>query len=250
MTVVYAVGAVLILAAVAGGAADRTTLSQVAVVATVMALIGVVVLLSRRAALQRALAEIRAAQAAVATGPIDPRRDDVVALVDELRRLGFELVGATDTMIGARSPIRTWVMTDGGWPGTTWVEVGLARTPIAIFLSRATDGRFLETVFPDGATIDHPNVFTRPIGTSVADALAGHRAVLAEWTSRLGPALTVRTLHDYRQVEPELRARTGGLLIASHLEGVVEPGLRRWGICAAIGLATVLTLVAITANRT
>jgi hypothetical protein len=250
MTVVlYATGAVLVLAAVVAGAPNRATLSQIVVVATVVAMIGVVVLLSRRAALQRALAEIRAAQSVVATGPIDAKRDDVAALIDELRRLGFELVGATDTMIGARPPIRTWVMTEGGWPGTTWVEVGIARTPVAIFMSRAADGRFLETVFPDGATIDHPNVLTRPVETSVADALAGHRAVLAEWTSRLGPSIAVRTLNDYRQVEPELRARTGGLLIASHLERVVEPGLQRWAINATIGLIAILTLVVLTAIR-
>lgn len=247
--VVYAVGAVLVLAAVVAGAASRATLSQIVIVATVVAMIGVVVLLSRRAALQRALAEIRAGQAVVAKGPVEPQRVDVAALVAELRLLGFELVGATDTLIGNRSPIRTWVMTDGGWPGTTWVEVGLAGTPIAILLSRASDGRFLETVFPDGATIDHPNVLTRPIGTSIADAVAGHRMVLAEWTSRTGPALAVRTLHDYRQVEPELRERTGGLMIAAHLEHVVEPGLQRWAVSATIGLITILTLVILTAMR-
>jgi hypothetical protein len=247
--IVYAIGAVLVLVAVVAGAASRATLSQIVIVATVVAMIGLVVLLSRRAALQRALAEIRAGQAVVAKGPIDPTRDDVATLIDELRRLGFELVGATDTMIGARSPIRTWVMTEGGWPGTTWVEVGLARAPVVIFLSRAADGRFLETVFPDGATIDHPNVLTRPIETSLADAVAEHRAVLAEWTSRLGPPIAVRTLQDYRQVEPELRARTGGLLIAAHLERIVDPGIRRWAFSAAIGLITILTLVILTAMQ-
>ena len=77
--VVYAVGAVLVLGAVVAGVASRATLSQIVIVATVVAMIGVVVLLSRRAALQRALGEIRAGQSVVATGPIEPHRDDVAA---------------------------------------------------------------------------------------------------------------------------------------------------------------------------
>lgn len=249
MTVfVYAIGAVLVLAAVVAGA-PRATLAQIVILATVVAMSGVVVLLSRRASLQRTLGEIRAGQSVVVSGPTAAPRDVVAGLIAQLERQGFAVVGATDTMIGTRPPIRTWVMIESSGPGTTWVEVGLARTPIAIFLSRASDGRFLETVFPNGATIDHPNVLTRPIETSIADAVAEHRTTLAEWTSRLGAPLNVRTLHDYRQVEPELRSRTGGLLLAAHIERVVEPGLRRWAFSAAIGLITVLTLVILAAIR-
>jgi len=119
----------------------------------------------------------------------------------------------------------------------------LAGRPIAIFLSRAADGRFLETSYPLGETIDHPNVFAHPIETSAGDALRDHRATLAEWTSRAGPPLVVRTLDDYRQVDTELRERTGGLRIAAYVERVVEPGLRRWAICAAIGVVTFLAVV-------
>ena len=86
------------------------------------------------------------------------------------------------------------------------------------------------TVFPDGATIDHPRLLTRPISSSVADALAGHRTALAEWTSRPARPLVVRTLQDYREVEAELRERTGGLRIADHLEQFVEAGAPSWAI--------------------
>jgi hypothetical protein len=249
--VACAVGAVIALAAVllGVGRGTATTLGQIAVLATVVAMVGVVVLLSRRAALEHALSEIRAAQSVVVAGEVEGPGGDVAILIDELQQLGFEMLGATDTLIGARSPIRTWVLTESRGLGATWVEVGSTRAAVAIFLSRAGDGRFLETVFPDGATIDHPNVLARPIETSVADALRGHRAVLSEWTLRAGPPLLVRTLQDYRRVEPELRERTGGLLIAAHLEQVVEPGLRHWATSAAIGLATVLGLVVLTAIR-
>jgi hypothetical protein len=242
MIVAYAVGAALVIAAELAGVASTATLAQVAIVATVVSLVGMVVLLSRRAALERALAEIRAGQTVEASEQLETAPSDVADLIGELRKLGFELAGATDTLIGNRPPIRTWVMTENAGRGTTWVEVGSSRSKVAIILSRGRDGRFLETVFPDGATIDHPNVFTRPIATSVADAVQAHREVLAEWTSRTGPALEIRTLRDYRHVEPELRERTGGLLISAHLARVVQPGLRRWTICTAIGLVTLVGL--------
>lgn len=244
MTVVaYAVGAVLVLAAVVRDPATMATLFPIVVTAAALAVAGSLLLLRRRGDLRRVLAEIRAAESVVATGLVEAPRPDVAALIGELRRLGFEMVGATDTSIGGGRPIRTWVLTDPGGPATTWVEVGIARTPIAIFLSRAADGRFLETSFPDGATIDVPDLFARPIRASVGDALEGHRATLAEWSEQAGESLVVRTLDDYRLVETELRERTGGMRIADYIERVVEPSLRRWAISAAIGTATFFALV-------
>jgi hypothetical protein len=174
---------------------------------------------------------------------IEAPRTDVAELISELRKLGFEIVGATDTTLAGGQPIRTWVLTDSSGPGTTWIEVGIARTPIAIFLSRAGDGRFLESSFPGGATIDVPNLLARPIGGSVEETLAGHRATLDEWTSSSGPPLVVRTLDEYRRVEDELRERTGGMRIAHYIESVVDPSLRRWAISAAIGVFTFLAVV-------
>jgi hypothetical protein len=243
MTVVaYAIGAVLVLAAVITGVMSATTLYPLVVVATTLAVSGVLLLLWRLSTLKRVLAEIRGANSVVAPEPIEPPRKDVAALIGSLRRLGFELIAATDTVIGSGAPIRTWVMTERGPPATTWVELGFAGTPIAVFLSRSVDGRFLETSFPAGATIDHPSVFARPILLSLEAALREHRAVLDDWTSRAGSSLAVRSLDEYRHVETELRERTGGMRIAAYLERVVEPGLRHWAISAAIGLVTLLTM--------
>jgi hypothetical protein len=123
----------------------------------------------------------------------------------------------------------------------------MARTPIAIFLSRSADGRFLETSHPDGATIDDPRLFARPIGASPGAALEGHRTLIAEWATRAGPALVVRTLDDYRRVETELRERTGGMRIAAFIERIVEPSLQRWAVCAVIGLVTLVVLLVLPA---
>jgi hypothetical protein len=244
IVVAYAVGAVVVLAALVADPASRATSFPLVVTAATVAIVGVLLLLQRRARLRRTVAEVRSAESVVASGLIEAPEVDVAELLGELRRLGFEMIAATDTTIGGGPPIRTWVLTESSGEATTWVEVGVARTPMAIFLSRAGDGRFLETTTTsDGATIDHPNLLARPIDTSVEDALRDHRATLAEWTSRAGPPIVVRTLEDYRRVETELRERTAGMRIAAYLERVVEPGLRRWAICAGIGVVTFLAVV-------
>lgn len=243
MPLAYAIGAALVIAAVIIDRGSMATVFPLVVTATSVAIAGVLLLLWRRATLRRTLAEVRHAESVVATDPIEAPPAAVAELIGELRRLGFEMIGATDTAVGGRPPIRVWLLTEIGGAATTWVEVTIARTPMAVFLSRAGDGRFLETSYPDGETIDHPNVVAGPIRTSAGDALSEHRAALADWTSHAGPPLVVRTLDDYRQVETELRERTGGLRIAAYLERVVEPGLRRWAICAAIGVVTFLGVV-------
>lgn len=246
----YAVGAVLAVATVIIDAGSRATSFPLVVTAAAVATVAVLLLLQRRARLAHTIAEIRRAESVVATGLIEAPAVDVAELLGELRRLGFDMIAATDTAIGGGPPIRTWVLTERSGDATTWVEVGVARTPMAIFLSRADNGRFLETTTSsDGATIDDPNLLARPIETSVEDALRGHRATLADWTSRAGPPLVVQTLEDYRRVETELRERTGGMRIAAYLDGVVEPGLRRWAICAAIGVVTFFAVVLVPGIR-
>ena len=242
MPLAYAIGAVLVFAALIIDRGSLATVFPLAVTATSVAIAGVLLLLWRRMTLGRAASELRSAESILVTSA-DPLPDGVAVLSDELRRLGFEMIGAVDTAVGGRPPIRVWILAEHGGAATTWIEVTMAARPMAIFLSRGGDGRFLETSFPNGETIDHPNVFARPTRTSAEDALRNHRVELAEWTSRAGPPLVVRAIDDYRQVEAELRERTAGLRIAAYLERVVEPGFRRWAICSAIGVITFFVVV-------
>jgi hypothetical protein len=242
MPAAYAFGGVLAFAALLVDRGSLATVFALVVTATSVAIAGVLLLLWRRMTLGRAASGLRSAESVLVTSS-DPMPDGVAELIGELRRLGFEMIGAVDTAVGGRPPIRVWILAEHGGAATTWVEVTMAARPMAIFLSRAGDGRFLETSFPDGETIDHPNVFARPIGTSAEYALRDHRDALAEWTARAGPPLVVRTIDDYREVETELRERTAGLRIAAYLERVVEPGLGRWAICSAIGVVTFFVVV-------
>jgi hypothetical protein len=242
IVVAYAVGSVVAVAAVLASPGSVATVFPIVVTAASIAVAAVIVLAWRRASLEGAIARIRGAQSVVATGLIEAPPVDVARLIAEVRRLGFETVGAVDTTIGG-PPHRTWVLAETGEPATTWAEVGVPGKPIAIFLSRGGDGRFLESSFPHGEAIDHPNLLARPIKTGVESALREHRATLAEWTSLSGPPLVVRTIDDYRRVEAELQERTGGLRIAAHLDRSVKPALRMWAISAAIGTIAFFVVV-------
>lgn len=243
IVVAYALGAIVAVAAVILEPSNIGTIFPIVVTAASIAIAWALMLIWRRASLRRAIAEMRRAESVVVTGMIDAPRQDVAELIGKLRRLGFETIGATDTQLGGGQPIRTWVLTESSGPATTWVEVGVAPTAIAVFLSRAGNGRFLETPFHQGEMIDHPDLFVRPVWTNVEEALREHRATLAEWESQSGPPLAVRTLEEYRTVESELRDRTGGMRIAAHVQNVVEPSIRNWAICAIIATAALFVVV-------
>jgi hypothetical protein len=242
MPLAYAIGAIVALAVVILDGRSFATVFPIVVTAASIATAGVIVLLWRRVTLEGTAAQMRGAESVLVTSS-DPPRDDVATVLEDLRRLGFELIAATDTVVGRRPPIRVWILAEVAEPATTWVEVTIARTPIAVFLSRAGDGRFLETSFPRGATIDESALYAHPVSTGLDDALDEHRARLAEWTTRAGSPLIMRTLDDYRRVEAEMRERTGGMRISAHIGHVVTPAIRRWAICAVIGVIAFLTLV-------
>ena len=172
-----------------------------------------------------------------AVEPILVPRDDVRALMARLRDLGFDLVGATDTTLRS-DPIRTWILTEPG--GNIFVEMGYSNTPMAIFLSHARGGRFVETSYPRGATIDVPQLLAGPVPSSPADALATQRERLA---SVGGPGRSVVTMADYLAVEADQRASNGGMRIRQHLDRVVEPAIRDFAVSLVIDTIALGALV-------
>jgi hypothetical protein len=233
--------AVLTALAVAGRIDDGLTWTVVfghSVVSVVSLVINVV---SRRS-LRRSIERIRSATPMVAGGLVEAPPLDVAALIAAIRALGFDLVAATDTSIGGR-PIRTWVLLEPA--GDTWIEMGLAGGPIAIFLSEMSGGRLVETSFPKGATIDDPRLLARPVATSPADALAAHRKTVAALG---GSRRRVATVDDYLAAEGDQRTRTGGMRIRDHLERVVEPSIRDWAISVGVDAVAFVALFAVRAG--
>ncbi len=235
---------VAVTAAIVGlaiaGEARPFSLAPFLVGPAVVAVAGAALGFFRLRSLEATIGTLRAAVPMVPTGLVEAPTEKVATLLGGLRGLGFEVAGATDTSLGGGPPIRTWAL--AGEPGTTWVEVGMAAVPMAVFLSRGGDGRFLETTASHGETIDHPSLYATCVEADPPTALATHRRTLAEWESRTGPALVVRTFDDYLAVEAELRDRTAGLRIVAFVERVVKPGLRAWAVAAVIAAAGVAVL--------
>jgi hypothetical protein len=169
--------------------------------------------------------------------PLMTPRDDVATLISEIRLLGFDLTGATDTTLGG-PPVRTWILTEPA--GDVWVELGFAGTPIAVFLSQAASGRFVETAYPTGADIDVPELLAGPVRSSPADALATERERLAGLG---GARRRVITMDDYLQAEAAQRASNGGLRIRQHLERAVGPSIRDFAMSLVVDAVAAGALV-------
>lgn len=213
------------------GRIDPATAQLLVVVHAVLAFTALAVNIASRRRLRRSIDLVRSTAAVPVDRAVEPilvPRDDVAALMARLRELGFDLVGATDTTLRDYS-IRTWILTEPA--GEVWVEMGHAGIPTAILLSVARGGRFVETSYPRGATIDAPQLLAGPVPSSPADALVTHRERLA---SLGGPGRSVVTMADYLAVEADQRASNGGMRIRQHLDRVVEPAIRDFAISLVI----------------
>jgi hypothetical protein len=180
---------------------------------------------------------IRAAVPAVAPDPVEPPPPDLAAEIETIRRLGFQLIGATDTAMLGRA-IRTWVLTEPS--GDVWVEVGLASRPMAIFLTDAASGRFVETAYPTGEPIDDPNLFSEVVASHEEEALTVHRATVRDAG---GAVRRVVSMDDYLAAEAEHRSRTGGMRLRAYVERVVRPSIRDWSIGLVVGVVGLAALL-------
>lgn len=257
------IGRLVVALAVAGltalavtGRADDDPIRLVVAAHTFFGLVALVVLVLSRRRLLAALDRIRDARPVLATGLVEAPPTDVARLIAEVRGLGFELAGVTDTDLGG-GPIRTWVLVEP--TGETWVEVGKGLAPMAIFLSETPAGRQVETAYPTGEVIDEPALLAAPAGPTPEQALATHRARLTAEIQRAAaePAALepdepepdvpsggwrVTTTEEYVAWETRQRARTGGMRIAAHLRSAVEPGIRDWTISVLIDAACIAAL--------
>lgn len=218
-----------------------------------------------RRRLQTVLGDIGSAAPVVATGLVDAPSQGVAELLTAVRALGFELAGVTDTRIGSRSPIRTWVLVEPS--GETWVEVGQARVPLAIFLSATPGGRQVETAFPTGEPIDEPGLIARSGAKTPSETLEQHRILLAAETQqeassaegdadRIDPLGTppveagplpatgwrVANLEEYLAWEVGQRARNGGMRIRAHIRRAIDPGIRASSISVIVDAACLVAL--------
>ena len=171
----------------------------------------------------------------------------VGALTDELTKLGFRVVGVTDTIVAGRPDFRSWVLVEPS--GETWLEVGDAGRGIAVVLSSTPGGRQVESAWPAGMRIDEPELLAAPASATLELTVADHRARLASERGRERAANVtpldaarpdgwrVQTFEDYLAWEPIQRARTGGLRLRTDLRRRIEPTVRLWALSTVVGVA-------------
>lgn len=205
--------------------------------ATAASILGLVSGIVSRRRLNAAADAMKAVVPAVVPEPIEPPGPDLAAEIETIRRLGFQLVGATDTAVHGRA-IRTWILTEPA--GDVWVEVGLTIAPMAIFLSDGAGGRFIETAYPTGEPIDDADLFSEVVGSHEEEALAVHRSAVAQAG---GAVRRVVTMDDYLAAEAEHRARTGGKRLRSYVDRVVQPSIRDWSIGLVVDLVALVALL-------
>lgn len=232
--------AVLVAGATAFSVATGRPDSTVVLVLTAHSLFSIVALLTnlyQRRRLRGMVAQVRTAAPVVATGLVEAPDTNTGKLISEARRLGFTETFATDTSLGG-SEIRTWILLEPA--GETWVEIGMALTPMAIFLSEVGGGRLIETAYPHGESIDDPRLLAQVVKTDVRAALDAQRAAVQ---AAGGSRREVRTIDDYLAAERDQRERTGGMRIQAHLESAIGPSIRDYAISAAIDAAAFALLL-------
>ena len=221
---------------VAVGRPDSTAV----LILTVHSVFSVVALgmnLYQRRRLKAIVTQVRDVAPVVVTGLVEAPDTNTGKLIGDVRRLGFTETFATDTTLGG-STIRTWVLLEPA--GETWVEIGMALTPMAIFLSEVDGGRLVETAFPHGEPIENPRLLAQVVKTDVRAAYEAQRAAVQ---AAGGSRREVRTLDDYLAAEREQRELTGGMRIQAHVENAIEPSIRDYAISAAIDAAAFVLLI-------
>jgi hypothetical protein len=231
-----AIAVVVVTVLAVAGRVDPAIARAVAITLGMFSATALVLSIISRNRLRKSADLMKTTVPAVVGDPILMPPDNLATLIADVRALGFELMGATDTTLRDR-PIRTWILTEAA--GDVWVEAGFAATPIAIFLSHAKRGRFVETAYPRGATIDAPQLLAGPVASSPAEALATQRERLA---AEGGPGRHVVTIDDYLSAEASQRASNAGMRIREHLTRVVEPSIRDFAISVVVSVVAIVVL--------
>jgi hypothetical protein len=235
----FIAAAVIVAGLGLAGILDGATARLIVSVHAVVALTALFVNIWSRSRLRRAVQQIRSAETVRVDEPLLTPPANVGGLIAKFRPAGYQLVGAIDTSLGDGKPLRTWILTGGD--GQIWIEIGLAVTPMAVLLSQAPGGRFVETAYPRGEEIDEPELLAGTVKSSVPDALAAQQERL---TSQGGPGRHVVTMDDYLEAERVQRDNNGGLRIKTHLARVVGPSIRDFAIAVATDAVAMSLLLA------
>jgi hypothetical protein len=172
----------------------------------------------------------RRLQDATSFAPSEPVA--VAQVTNRLVALGFRRIGVRSTVLPDGIRRFEWDLVDQ--PGTTFVaivpvggKVGAAMASYSAF----GDGAFVETTYPQGATVRRSNLDARPAGQTPEESIGLHYGRVAAFATDHGPPLINSSMADLLVRDDTYRRLHGGATI-------------RRGVFVLVGLAVLVVVTA------
>jgi hypothetical protein len=147
----------------------------------------------------------------------------VAALATRLTAVGFNPIGVRSTVLPGDQRRFEWNMVDQRT--TTYVAMVPARTMAGgvymVCYSAFNDGSFILTSFPQGSTVQRPDLDTTAAGATPEDTVAAHYQRLAQFAAKHGAPLPNRTMADLLVRDDTYRRRHGGATMRTRVYGFV-----------------------------
>lgn len=157
-----------------------------------------------------------------------------------LADLGYERLGVTSLVLPVGERF-AWILaaTDAQ---SYVILVENPRISLTGIYSAWADGMWLGTLHPRGEPSDRPTLQVRAVATTLADAVAVHRAALERLTTVHSGPRAIHTMADMLALDADYRTRFGGSRLRPLTMRIVLPTL-------AIALIAVLALALVIAAR-
>jgi hypothetical protein len=166
----------------------------------------------------------------------------VAAVLEQLATLGFHRIGERTLVLPDGRRAFEWLWADE--TGYTYVAVVPSRILSGALVACYTafaDWSWLQTNFPRGESIDRPQYTARAVTTTVADAVAAHRAEAGRLVPIHGAPRPVRTMADSLQHDAEYRTRHGGVTLRALTFRIMAPAFIAASLAILAGLLLLLS---------
>jgi hypothetical protein len=170
-------------------------------------------------------------------GPLEiPPNAPVGERLAELASLGFSRIGERFLQLPG-TPIRyEWVVGEPSGEAYVVVVPSAAGGFLAAFYSSFDDSTWVQTNFPRGAIVERPSFVATFVDTSLADALARHRAQVARMRAAHGAPRSIHTMADTLRMDADFRTHHGGLTLRARVVKLIAPALGAAALAVLCGL--------------
>lgn len=181
---------------------------------------------------------IRRRRLADGTGKSPPPPPAVAAMAGWLERLGFRRIGERYAILPGNKQVFEWNVVDQA----TTTYASLVSTPgtraglLLGYYSAFSDGAFVATMFPSGASVERPDFLGGAVGTSPEDAYAEHQRRVSAFSQQHGSPLPNRSMADLLRRDDTYRSRHGGITLRNRFYGYL-------GMVGLVFLAATLSVV-------